>query len=92
MYYRFSGLAINAAVIAIFVIFVIVDTAEDRNRLYSALGILILVLIGAVISKNPGRIVWRHVMWGIALQFIFGLLILRTDAGTAVFDCFGEKV
>jgi len=36
--------------------------------------------------------VWRHVVWGLGLQFVFGLLILRWEVGKAVFGCLGRKV
>ncbi len=85
-------MALHAVVVGIFAIFIAVDTANDRVRLFSALGIVIMIIFGAAISKHPGRIVWRHVTWGIALQIIFGLLILRTDAGSSIFECFGSKV
>ena len=31
-------------------------------------------------------------MWGMALQFIFGILILRTKVGFEVFDFLGDLV
>ena len=40
---------------------------------------------------NQFRVVWRHVAWGLALQFLFGLVILRWDVGKAVFECLGDK-
>lgn len=36
--------------------------------------------------------IWRHIGWGIALQLIFGLIVLRWDFGQSVFQCLGEKV
>ena len=73
-------------------IFILVDTAEDPSRLVSAAGILVLVLLGFIFSKHPGYVVWRHVVWGLGLQFILGLLILRWELGKSVFDCLGQKV
>ncbi|CAG0898788.1 unnamed protein product, partial [Cyprideis torosa] len=35
---------------------------------------------------------WRHVIWGMGLQFVFGLLILRWEVGKSVFKCIGDKV
>ena len=35
---------------------------------------------------------WRHVLWGLGLQFLMGLIILRWSFGKAVFDCIGKKV
>ena len=39
-----------------------------------------------------GYVVWRHIVWGLILQFIFGLIILRWDVGRAVIGCLGNKV
>ena len=38
------------------------------------------------------KVKWRPVQWGLALQFIFGLLILRTSLGFKVFNGLGEQV
>ena len=45
-----------------------------------------------VSSLFVGRIQWRQVVWGVALQFIFGLLILRWNVGREIFSCLGHKV
>ena len=34
---------------------------------------------------------WRPIAWGLFLQFIFGLLILRWEVGAKVFGCIGQK-
>jgi len=75
-----------------FAVFIFVDTADDPRRLVSAFGILVLIALGFVFSKHPGYVVWRHVVWGLGLQFVFGLLILRWEVGKAVFGCLGRKV
>lgn len=92
MAFRYSSAIINSIVIGAVVIFLIVDTADDRRRLLSFLGLVILVLLGTLGSKHPSRIVWRQIMWGLALQFIFGLLILRWNVGRNIFQCLGDKV
>ena len=38
------------------------------------------------------QVTWRPVLWGFALQFIFGILILRTKKGYDVMYYIGEKV
>ncbi|MPC16558.1 Sodium/nucleoside cotransporter 1 [Portunus trituberculatus] len=35
---------------------------------------------------------WRHVAWGVSLQFVLGLLILRWPLGREVFECLSDKV
>jgi len=78
--------------LSVLIIFLLVDTAGERHRLISVLGLLLLLLFGFVFSKAPRKIVWRHVYWGLGLQFVFGLLILRWSVGRAVFTCAGGKV
>ena len=73
-------------------IFLIIDTVDDRQRLVSAGGIFSILLLGYIFSTSRSDIVWRHVVWGLALQFIFGLLILRWSYGKMFFDCIGDKV
>ena len=38
------------------------------------------------------KISWRPVIWGIGLQFVFGLLILRTNPGRVFFKWMGDHV
>lgn len=38
------------------------------------------------------KVIWRHVAWGMMLQFILGLIILRWPLGRSVFDCVSGKV
>lgn len=38
------------------------------------------------------QIRWRHVFWGLGLQLIFALLVLRWNVGREVFQCLGDKV
>jgi len=40
----------------------------------------------------PFQVKWRPVIWGLALQFIFGLLILRTSIGFQAFKGLGNQV
>jgi len=82
----------SLAAIAALVIFVVIDTKDNRRRMVSTLGLFVLVLIGVILSKHPGRIVWRHVLWGLGLQFIFGLAVLRWSTGRGILECFSDKV
>ena len=38
------------------------------------------------------QVIWRHITWGVSLQLIFGLIVLRWDFGRSVFQCLGEKI
>ncbi len=62
------------------------------ERLISLLGIFVFVGICYFLSVNRRAIRWVTVVWGIALQLIFGVLILKTKPGFAVFKILGDIV
>lgn len=75
------------------VIFVIVDVAIDRpENLISALGMFVFILVFYITSKNPAKVNFQPVFWGLALQFYFALLILRTEFGYRAFEWLGDRV
>ena len=94
MNWRHIRLVIALTFMVILKVFIIHDTSVtgDYRRLVSYLGIWLIVLLGLLFSAHPGHVVWRHVLWGLGLQFLMGLLILRWSLGKAVFDCIGSKV
>lgn len=51
-------LCIYAAVLSAVVLFLIVDTANNRSRLVSAGGLVLLVILGAIFSKYPRLGLW----------------------------------
>ena len=83
---------LHLGVVAAISVFLLLDTAGDRQRLVSAGGVAAILGAGAVFSTSRTSIRWRHVTWGLALQFVFGLLILRWRPGKMFFDCIGDKV
>lgn len=38
------------------------------------------------------QISWRPVIWGLILQFVFGLIMLRWPLGRSIFECISGKV
>jgi concentrative nucleoside transporter, CNT family len=61
-------------------------------KLISLLGLVVFVGIAWAISLNRKLFPWRTVLWGLALQFCFALLILKTPWGRAVFDFAGAAI
>lgn len=51
-------------------------------RLMSVVGIAAIICFCYLLSQDRRRINWTLVLWGLALQFIFGLLILKTYPDT----------
>lgn len=54
-------------------------------NLVSFLGIFVLLAIGWLLSTNKRNINFRVVIWGIALQLLFGAFIFLVPAGAKVF-------
>ena len=54
-------------------------------QLISLFGIFVLLLVAWACSQDRTRFPWRTVLSGLGLQFVFALLILRTETGNAIF-------
>ncbi|MCK5235447.1 MAG: NupC/NupG family nucleoside CNT transporter [Deltaproteobacteria bacterium] len=56
------------------------------EKLISFIGLFIFILIAWAVSEKRSSIDKRLVLWGVALQFAFALLILKTALGHLLFD------
>ena len=74
----------------------VVQSAEGvtglASRLRGLLGLGLLALAAWAMSANRRRVPWRVVLWGLGLQFIFAVLILRTPVGAGVFDAANDVI
>lgn len=55
-------------------------------KLISLLGLATMVAVAWAISMDRKRFPWRTVWWGLGLQFIFAVIIIKTEFGRLVFD------
>ena len=64
------------------------------ERVMSAAGIVVIIGLCVLLSRERSRISWRVVGWGVGLQLLFGLLILKTrpDAFFAGAKAFFDKI
>ncbi|MGB3405322.1 MAG: NupC/NupG family nucleoside CNT transporter [Microcoleaceae cyanobacterium] len=62
------------------------------ERLISLIGILVFIGIGYLISANRQAVKWRPVLWGIALQLIIAVIILRIPLAYNMISLIGEAV
>jgi concentrative nucleoside transporter, CNT family len=60
------------------------------ERLISLLGLFSMIGLAWLMSSHRRRIPWRVVFGGLALQFVFALLILRTGPGHMTFVWMGD--
>ena len=56
------------------------------------LGLVVLLLIAYALSENRSKIDYRIIVWGLALQFGFALLIMKTSVGVSIFGWVAEVV
>ena len=61
-------------------------------KLVSLLGLITFVALAWTISSKKKLFPWRTVLWGLALQFIFAVLILKTAWGAEVFNFTGRAI
>ncbi|GBP66715.1 hypothetical protein EVAR_50094_1 [Eumeta japonica] len=86
--FRIGIVVVILTAIAIFLIF---DTIDNRERLISLLGLFVLLFLGLLLSAYPTRVNWRSVGAGLFIQFLFGLIFIRWDAGRMALQCFSDK-
>ena len=55
-------------------------------KFVSLLGMCVLIALAWGCSTNRRRFPWRTVGWGLGLQFIFAVLILKTQPGRVTFE------
>jgi CNT family concentrative nucleoside transporter len=62
------------------------------TRLTGLLGIAVILAIGILLSHDRRWIRWRVVGWGLSLQVLFAIFVLRIPAGQALFRWLGGVV
>uniref|UniRef100_A0A914W1G9 Sodium/nucleoside cotransporter n=1 Tax=Plectus sambesii TaxID=2011161 RepID=A0A914W1G9_9BILA len=88
----FFPLGVTVVVGALFIGWLILDTAGNRIRIVSLGGLFCYIGISVLVSANPARIKWRPVIWGLVLQFIMGVLVLKWQTGHNAFGWASDQV
>ncbi|XP_068406962.1 sodium/nucleoside cotransporter 2 isoform X4 [Eschrichtius robustus] len=74
------------------ILWLVLDTAQRPEQLISFTGICMFTLILFACSKHHSAVSWRTVLWGLGLQFVFGILVIRTDPGFNAFQWLGNQI
>uniref|UniRef100_A0A8C9Q3S0 Sodium/nucleoside cotransporter n=1 Tax=Spermophilus dauricus TaxID=99837 RepID=A0A8C9Q3S0_SPEDA len=74
------------------ILWLVLDTAQRPEQLISFAGICMFILILFVCSKHHSAVSWRTVFWGLGLQFIFGIVVIRTYPGFIAFQWLGDQI
>ncbi|XP_033750452.1 solute carrier family 28 member 3-like [Pecten maximus] len=80
------------AVLAIFIYILIDVVIQSPSSIVSAVGMFIFIIVMFFFSKDPAKVVWRPVLWGLLLQVIFALIVLRSPWGYDAFDWLAQRV
>jgi concentrative nucleoside transporter, CNT family len=62
------------------------------SRLTGIFGLVVILGIAIAISRNRRAISWRVVAWGIGLQLLFAIFVLRVPVGQEIFKALGAVV
>uniref|UniRef100_A0AAR2KUX8 Sodium/nucleoside cotransporter n=1 Tax=Pygocentrus nattereri TaxID=42514 RepID=A0AAR2KUX8_PYGNA len=77
-----------AYVVGLLVAWLAVDTSKRPEQLVSFGGVCLFIL-GFVVSP---QVRWRTLFWGLGLQFVIGLFVIRTQPGYIAFNWLGAQV
>ncbi len=64
----------------------------NMERAISALGIIVFIGISYALSIQRHAVRWRTVAWGLGLEFVFALIILKTPWGLNAFKSLGNII
>ena len=56
------------------------------------LGAVVILLIAVAFSTNRRAIRWSTVAWGLGLQIVFAIIVLKTSIGQTVFETLGRYI
>uniref|UniRef100_A0A182P5K3 Sodium/nucleoside cotransporter n=1 Tax=Anopheles epiroticus TaxID=199890 RepID=A0A182P5K3_9DIPT len=89
---RIAKLSLGALVVLAFALFLFFDTRDDTIRLMPLTGMVVLLALSFLASKNRSAISYRPVCAGLLVQALLGLVCIRWDVGRSIFACIGAKV
>ncbi len=62
------------------------------GRFTGVIGIALIIGLGIALSRDRRAIRWSVIAWGLGLQLVFALFVLRVPAGQALFRTLGQGV
>ncbi|XP_060072675.1 solute carrier family 28 member 3-like [Ylistrum balloti] len=88
----FAGRFFTAFLFVALVVYLIVDLHDEPDRLVPLGGLILFLILMFITSTAPSKVEWRAVLWGLLLQFIMGIIILRWQPGYKVCKLMGDAV
>ncbi|KAL5006942.1 hypothetical protein ScPMuIL_015748 [Solemya velum] len=78
--------------LAVFIYVIITVAINTPRNMVSLGGMVFFILTFYIFSTHPSKVKIRPVFWGLAIQFVFALVILRWEVGFRVFSWLGDRV
>ncbi|KAM4675107.1 sodium/nucleoside cotransporter 2-like [Discoglossus pictus] len=69
-----------------------VDTSKRPEQLISFGGVCMFIVFLFIMSKHHRAVSWRAVFWGLGIEFVLGIFIIRTEPGFQAFKFIGEQI
>ncbi|KAL7878922.1 hypothetical protein AOLI_G00098960 [Acnodon oligacanthus] len=79
-------------VVGLLVAWLVVDTSKRPEQLISFGGVCLFILGIFIFSEHRYAVCWRTLFWGLGLQFVIGLFVIRTEPGYIAFNWLGAQV
>ncbi|XP_048337814.1 sodium/nucleoside cotransporter 1-like isoform X2 [Sphaerodactylus townsendi] len=73
-------------------IFLVLDLSQRKEQFVSLGGFIVLVLGLFLCSRQHNAVSWRTVFWGLTLEFLLGIFIIRTEPGFVIFQWLGKQI
>ncbi|XP_043841450.1 sodium/nucleoside cotransporter 1 [Dromiciops gliroides] len=83
---------LGAAALVGLVLWLALDTSQRPEQLVSFAGICMFIVFLFACSKHHFSVSWRAVLWGLGLQFVLGVFVIRTEPGFVAFQWLGDQV
>jgi len=80
------------ALVILTILYLIFYVIKELQQLQSISGMVVFISVLYCTSKHPERIMWRPVVVGFALQFLFGVLVLRWKPGYDAIKWFSDEI
>ncbi|KAM5206681.1 sodium/nucleoside cotransporter 1 isoform 1-T6 [Hipposideros larvatus] len=74
------------------ILWLVLDTSQRPEQLVSFAGICVFIILLFACSKHRCAVSWRAVFWGLGLQFVLGLVVIRTEPGFIAFRWLGDQI
>jgi CNT family concentrative nucleoside transporter len=85
-------LLVFGAAAAVAIVAALVAQFGGLPRAQSVVGLAVILAIAYALSANRHAIDIRTVAWGLGLQILFALIVLKTEVGRATFKTLGEWI